>query len=271
MPLRVLPSPGLSLSLIISAIACYAQTDAPCSSEEFWRIFQHPDPGQRTNNPFCAGDLKSNSSLRSDRLFGVFETVTAVTRKSGYAVMKIIDSLSAGALLLSVLLPQNCLARCHRIQRPGYSVCVPSNWRVTLEHDPDSASTLICKPNAGRCLKNKDPHPYPGVLIVDIDLADGLHRSSWKTPSELVVRDTQPGEPPPPVEDVPLLPEHSRNRKCWVVRTLLYGDLWEEDYGLVVNDHRFAIHVSYNDEPANIKSYRSSVIDILSSIMPTSK
>jgi len=138
---------------------------------------------------------------------------------------------------------------------------------VDFEDSPDSRRTIICKSNAGRCGKNKDIHPYPNVLIVDIDVAD--LDSEWITPEQIVARAKAVGLPIPSVSHVELRGTAAAKRTCWVARALEYGDLWLETYGLIVDSHRFKIRVFYNNESANIEPFRSAVIDILSSLALT--
>lgn len=129
---------------------------------------------------------------------------------------------------------------------------------------------MICKPNAsGRCQKNKDIHPVPAALLIDIDVADRGYYGEWMTPDELIARAKDVGEPIPSISDVSLKGAGTAKRNCWVARVLMYGDLWEETYGLIVDDRRFMVRVFYNDEPTKIESFRSSVIDILSSLALT--
>jgi hypothetical protein len=172
---------------------------------------------------------------------------------------------------LMILLCGGAFAKCDRtIQRPEYSVCAPSGWQIDLEQDPTSPRTIVCKVDAaGRCLRNKDIHPYRNVLVVDINAADGLHKSNWITSEEAVSRARRIGGPTPDLSEITLLESRNLTRGCWLVRAFEYGDLWVETYGLTVNGHRFLIRAFYNDEPVNIRPFRSDVLEILQSITPT--
>jgi hypothetical protein len=152
---------------------------------------------------------------------------------------------------------------------PEHRLCVPANWLVPREEVP-SDRIMVCNPKAGTCFKNKDIHPPAGVVFVDVQVADRGY-DVWKTPEDLIARAQRLGEPVPFVYDVILKQSGIAKRTCWVARVLKYGDLWDETYGLSVDGRRFMVHVLYNDEPANIESFRAAVIDILASVTITSR
>ena len=174
-----------------------------------------------------------------------------------------------GRLLAFLLVFQYGVAQCDRlVRRPGYSVCVPRAWRVDFEESPDSQRTNICKPSEGRCSKNKDIYPFPGALLVDLETADG--RYDWMSPAAVVTRARRLSQPTPSITNITLEGNPSVKRTCWVARSLLYGDLWQETYGLIIGAHRFMVRVLYNNEPENIEYFRSALIELLSSVTTTS-
>jgi len=179
--------------------------------------------------------------------------------------------LSSRQLVLLSLFAHGASAQCQRlVQMPEHSLCVPANCVVDREEDARSDRIMACKLNAGRCAKNKDIHPYSGVVMVDVQVADRGY-DVWKSPEDLIARAQLLGEPAPFVYDVMLNQSGASKRTCWVARVLEYGDLWDEMYGLTVDGRRFMVHVFYNDESANIESFRAAVIDILSSVRITSR
>lgn len=174
----------------------------------------------------------------------------------------------APLVIVMFLLRVAGFAQCdHPVQGAGYTVCAPTGWRI----DSYPGRTIICKPNDGRCRKNKDIYPYPGVLIVDINVADGLsYRGNWITPEEIRARAQRMGEPVPLVFEIPFKDASLKlQRSGWISRQLLDGNLWSEVYGLTVNGHRFMIRAFYNNERENIDQFRSDIIDILSSVRTT--
>jgi hypothetical protein len=88
----------------------------------------------------------------------------------------------------------------------------------------------------------------------------------WKTPDEIISRAHSLGVPTPSVTDVTLTGTSSVKRIDWVARVLEYDDLWDETYGLTVDNRRFMIRVFYTNEASKIDSFRSTVVEILSSI-----
>jgi hypothetical protein len=181
-------------------------------------------------------------------------------------LVNIRSGLMALRPLLLLALAYNASAECQRtVQMAEYSICVPAGWNVDREGGPLTDRVTLCKLNAGDCMKNKSAYPYPGVLVVDVQMADKAN-GVWKDPDELIARARLLNSPVPSISDVPLKQLGAQKRTCWVARVLEYGDLWDETYGLIVSGHRFHVRVFYNDEPANIESFRSTVVEILSSV-----
>jgi hypothetical protein len=169
----------------------------------------------------------------------------------------------AATLALLPVLASISFARCQTVRTAQYSLCVPSGWSV--DRDDRSDRVTLCKLNAGRCEKYLDPHPYPGSIWVDVQVADRGY-DVWKSPEDLIRRARLLRDPVPQISDVPLGRAGAEKRTCWVARQLLYGDLWDETYGLVVDGRKFHVRVFYNNEPENIGTFRSTIIDILSSL-----
>jgi len=162
-----------------------------------------------------------------------------------------------------LLLVPGIFAQCQqKIQAADYYICTPLGWSTQVNDREDRIDG--CNREHYPCMPSKDDHPYAGVVTVSIlpsDRGYGIYQS----PEDLVKKARLVGLPVPAISDVSLDPQ----RKGWLARRLLYGDLWEDVYSLSVGGRRFRIWVNYNNEGSNIQKFRATVIQILSSVTPT--
>ena len=168
---------------------------------------------------------------------------------------------------MALLLASDVLAECGQsVGAADYHLCAPVGWSVETNDRNDSIN--ICKTDGGNCMKNKDNHPYPGVVALSIVPSDRGY-GIYESPEYLARKARVTGLPLPVIKDVKRShPGDGPEPQCWVARTLLYGDLWEDIYSLTVGGRRFRVWVTYNNEPANIEPFREAVVQILSSITP---
>jgi hypothetical protein len=173
---------------------------------------------------------------------------------------------AASVFFLSV---PGVFAQCQqKVLAADYYLCTPMGWTTQANDREDRIDG--CNREHYPCSPSKDDHPYPGVVVFSVlpsDRGYGIYQS----PEDLIKKARLLGMPVPTISDVMLTGRVNTNRKCWLARRLLYGDLWEDIYFLTVGKHQFRVWVNYNEEPANIEGFRATVIQILSSVAPVRK
>jgi hypothetical protein len=168
------------------------------------------------------------------------------------------------------LLVSSTFAQCKQeVMTADYKVCVPGGWNVIDRNDRDDSVRMCSSKDWHECGYLPSAVPGPGVvflIIVPSDRGYGIYESR----EEILRKARITGRPPPDISDVPL--KHlgdGLDLQCWVARRLIFGDVWADVYTLTVGGRRFRISVLYNNEPANIESFRAATRLVLSSITPT--
>jgi hypothetical protein len=152
-----------------------------------------------------------------------------------------------------------------KVEMAAYSVCFPKTWRVYREDARETVSG--CNRKSGACSGNGGGFPVPGVVLIFLfPAAAGPGHPRFQGPRDLASNAPQINAS---VSRVDLgRPGDARNRtECWVSRSLMFGKVWNEVYGLQVGSTLFRASVQYNAETDNkVANYRDAIKDILSSV-----
>jgi hypothetical protein len=156
-----------------------------------------------------------------------------------------------------------------RIEMAGYSVCFPRTWRVY--RNPSRGTVSGCNKTEGDCTGTGGGFPLPGVEFVFLFPAErGPGHSQHKSAHEIAANTPQAS--PPVVTEVSLTPDGAtQDRQCWVSRSLMFGKVWNEVYGLSVGTMLFRASAQYNNEPSKLQGYREAIREILSSVSVRNK
>jgi hypothetical protein len=147
------------------------------------------------------------------------------------------------------------------VNMAGYSVSLPSSWWVREDKSLDKLMT--CNRANGQCTGTGGGFPLAGAIFVVIMPAEIVPGSAHvKTVYDIVDNVPHAGLPAPTIAKVEL----GDGKTCVVARSLLFGEVWDEVYGLDVRGHLFRISVQYGRESSKEAEYRHMVLTILSSI-----
>jgi hypothetical protein len=174
------------------------------------------------------------------------------------------------AAILASILAASVFAQCAQsVKMADYRVCVPAGWNVQ-RNDKDDSVELCNRADKEKCAAAPFDDPYPGAVVLNVIPSDrgyGIYRS----PEDLNAKARKTGQPLPSITDVVLDGKSGgAERKCWLARTLVPENLWTDVYSLSVGGRRFRVSVAYNNEAANVESFRKASLQILTSIAPLS-
>jgi hypothetical protein len=145
-----------------------------------------------------------------------------------------------------------------------YSVRLPSTWHV--ETKAANQRVAGCNKESGECTGTGGGFPLPGVVFVFLLPADKApDHPHYRDAHEIASTAVQLGAPI--VTRVDLLPAAQEGaRQCWVSRSLTFGKVWNEVYGLQVGPLLIRAWAQYNNEPGRVEGYRQAILEILSSV-----
>lgn len=151
-----------------------------------------------------------------------------------------------------------------RFDMRTYSACFPNTWHVDAR--PAAKRVSACNKLNGDCTGTGGGFPLPTVVFVFLFPADSApghpqYRDAREIAATAVQLET------PVLSKIDLLPNgKGDSRQCWVSRSLMFGKVWNDVYGLQVGSMLFRASAQYNDEPARVEEYRRAVLEILSSV-----
>ena len=154
----------------------------------------------------------------------------------------------------------------HRTEMKDYTICFPKAWSVYIDPSLDRVSG--CNKSSGKCTGPGGGFPVAGAVFIFLMPAEKVpDHPPYHSPADIVSLAPHAGMPAPDISVVKLDKLSSGSEgKCLVARSLLFGKVWDEVYGLEVNGTLFRAWVQYNSEPEKIEGYRNSVIETLSSL-----
>ncbi|HKV42317.1 MAG TPA: hypothetical protein VJX67_24150 [Blastocatellia bacterium] len=147
----------------------------------------------------------------------------------------------------------------------NYSVCFPDGWRVYQDKTLDRVSG--CNRKNGNCTGNGGGFPYPGVVFIFVLPAKSVpNHPPYRDVTDIVSSVPHAGAPPPPITEVSLSGPLSGTAKCLLARMLMFDEVWNDVYGLDIDKTLFRAWAQYNNELPKVEHYRSTIVQILSSI-----
>jgi hypothetical protein len=145
-----------------------------------------------------------------------------------------------------------------------YSVSLPGGWWFHKNESLDQIQ--ICNIRNGECTGTGGGFPLAGAVFITLTPVDNLpDHQKYTAVRDIVSAVPHAGMPAPTVSRVELRSDGGA-RECQVARSLLFGTVWNEVYGLSVGGRLFRAWVQYNQDLKMDAANRSNVVDILSSV-----
>ena len=177
--------------------------------------------------------------------------------------------LARKTLIVAVLIwsCHTVFAECaQRVDMATYAACLPKGWVFFRDAALDRLSG--CSKLSGKCTGNGGGYPLRGAVFIFLMPADKVtDHPPYRSPDDIVSAAPHGGRPAPDIGEVRLI---GQGKRCLVARSLLFGRVWDEVYGVEVNGRLFRAWVQYNNEPGSIDKYRRQIEGILSSLIPRS-
>jgi hypothetical protein len=189
----------------------------------------------------------------------------AILRKAMRIPVK--RSIRTVVLLVAVV---GCLARSapsiplQQVRMATYSVSLPGGWWFIKNESVDQIQT--CNIRTGKCTGTGGGFPLAGAVFITLTPVDNLpDHQQYATVRDIVSTVPHAGMAAATVSRVELRSDGGA-RECQVARSLLFGTVWDEVYGLSVGGRLFRARVQYNQEPKMDAANRSIAVGILSSV-----
>lgn len=170
----------------------------------------------------------------------------------------------AGLIACIGLAPMTIAECAHPFEMSTYSICFPKIWKVYAKASSDRVSG--CNKSNGRCTGTGGGFPLRGAVFIFLLPADKVPgHAEYRSALDIVSSAAQNSTPT--ISTIQLQANGTtRVRECLVSRSLWFGKVWNEVYGLQVGSRLFRAWVEYNNEPGNVEGYRDAIVGILSSV-----
>src|SRR5581483_9867985 len=114
----------------------------------------------------------------------------------------------------------------------------PSTWHIIRNESRDSI--WACNKHNGQCTAT-GAIPLAGTMFISLVPAEKIaDHPPYRSARDIVSASQPAGSPPPTISVVTLGQDAARNKKCFVARSLWFGDMWDETYGIEVKKNLFS-------------------------------